>query len=625
MRKVKEIKSKLGAIRNTLDDSKLNVDEAYDTYLQDLPSTDILFGKKPDQFLNKKNKKRENKKDIFSELLDIVETFVGTDKKIKLEDKFQLKQIIKQYVIESIDVTQRESKQIIQDSIKKIFFAGDGICGGNSKISINSINLSPKEIDFLNILTLDTETNAGKILYEPESNIFDGFNRELYKTFSSGSYDFLKNNGDKLFSVNWDISNQEFEISGLKQNGDVDVSDFFDEYFSSITFPDISGITKTAMLLTIQGDKTESLDFNISLNNLDRLLNKLFAICGQEKNRNNLKNQNPTDLLDENEEDIESYFDFNNTDDVDFESEDARLRGVLKFIDCNNFEIPINPNNIEDFVYFSEKKNLNDIVNETLDKTASDIYEKSDKTISESQFKLSLLNDFNLKLPKALILNVLTPKLFLPVVVIYKMFKSISLQKLDIKELLKKLSKLFYTIIKNLFWRFITEFWVRIKSELLSFVKNFVIKIIKDKYKKHITILTAIFQALKKINIKEIDNCENLFNIILQTLENAAMLKGKPKIPGILLAASNALPGLSKIKMMTDVIEFLESKNIPTGDIYGEKNDLISTIDSIFGTLLENLNKYSFVDASNKPIVLASPSGPIIIPPGILKISGKLF
>lgn len=625
MRKVQEIKSKLGAIRNTLEDSKLNVDDVYDTYLQDLPSTDKLFGKKPDQFLSKKLKKRENNKDIFSELLSIVETFVGTDKKIKLEDKFQIKQIIKQYILESIQETQKESKQIIQDSVKKTFFSGEGICGGNSKIPIDSIKLSPKEIDFLNLLTLDPNSNAGKILYEPESNVVDSFNRELYNVFTNGSYDFKKNNGDILFSINWDSANQEFQFSGFKQNSDVNVMDFFDDYFSSITFPDISGITKSAMLLTIQGDKTESLDFNISLNKLDRLLNKLFAICGQQTNRNSIKNQNPTDLFDENEEDIDSYFDFDNTDEVDFEAEDARIRGVLKFVDCNNFEIPINKNNIEDFVYFAQKKSLNDVVNETLDKAANDVYENSDKAISAPQFKLSLLNDFNLKLPKALILNILTPKLFLPIVAIYKMFKSITLEKLDINVLLKKLSKLFYTIVKNLFWKFITEFWIRIKAELLSFVRNFTIKILKDKYKRYVNILTAILQALKKVGIKEIDNCENLFNIILQTLENTGMLKGKPRIPGLLLAASSALPGLSKTKMMADVIEFLESKNIPTGDINGDKNELISTIDSVYGTLLKNLDKYAFIDASNKPIVLTSPSGPVVVPPGVLRISGKLF
>lgn len=207
------------------------------------------------------------------------------------------------------------------------------------------------------------------------------------------------------------------------------------------------------MLLTIQGDSSEPIDFKISLNFLDRLLKKLFAVCGQETNRNSLRTQNPTDLFDENEEDIDSYFDFDDVDETDFDDEDARIRNILKFVDCNNFEIPVSANNIEDFVYFSNKKNLNDVVNETLEKTANDVYEKSDKSINALQFKLSLLNKFNLNLPKALILNVLTPKLFLPVVLVYKMSKSTTNIKLDVKVLLKKIIKIILCYCK----RFILE------------------------------------------------------------------------------------------------------------------------------------------------------------------------
>jgi hypothetical protein len=627
MRKVREIKSKVGAIRNTLDDRKKVVDDVFDRYLEDLPSTDKLFGKKLDEFKNKKLKKRENKKDIFSELLGIVETFVGTDKKIKSSDKFLIKQLIKQHTIDSIEATEKQSKQIIQDNVKKIFFSGDGICGANSKISIDSIRLKPSEIDFLDVLTIDPNTNVGKIVYEPESpNINkEKVNRNLYNAFSLGTYDFLKNDSSKLFSANWDSTNQEYIISGLKQNTEVNVSDFFNDYFSAIEFPDITGITKTAVLLTIQGDESVTLKFNNGLNNLDRLLNKLFAICGQENDRNNLKNQNATDLFDENEEDIESYFDFNNVDEVDSDLEDSRIRRVLKFVDCNNFEIPVNSSNIEDFVYLSAKKNINDLVNETLDKASNNIYEQSDKTIPASQFKLSLINSLILNLPKALILNVLSPKLFLPIVTIYKMFKSLTNQLLDVKDLMKKLSKLFYAIVKDLFWKFISEFWTRIKSELLAFIRNFIIQIIKNRYKRYVNILTAIFQSLKKIGTINIKSCETLFNTILQAIEAASMLKNGPRIPGILLAASNFLPGLSKPKMMSDIIEILESKNIPTGDVYGEKNEYVDAIDSIFDTILQSLDKYSYVDASNAPTVLMSPSGPVPIPPGIIRITGKLI
>jgi hypothetical protein len=57
------------------------------------------------------------------------------------------------------------------------------------------------------------------------------------------------------------------------------------------------------MLLTLQGGDGESFQFKGSLNKLDRLLKKLFAICGTPTDRNKLENQNPSDLFDENDED----------------------------------------------------------------------------------------------------------------------------------------------------------------------------------------------------------------------------------------------------------------------------------------------------------------------------------
>jgi hypothetical protein len=77
--------------------------------------------------------------------------------------------------------------------------------------------------------------------------------------------------------------------------------------------------------------------------------------------------------------------------------------------------------------------------------------------------------------------------------------------------------------------------------------------------------------------------------------------------------------------MMIDAIEMLESRNIPTGPIYGERNNFIDAIDSVFDTLLQNIDKYGFVKGANKQTIIPSQSGPIVIPPGLLTITGKIF
>ena len=59
-------------------------------YIKNIPSTNDFVGKKLDNLKEKKNQKKENKKDIFNEILEIVEQFLGVNKKTK-EDKLTIK------------------------------------------------------------------------------------------------------------------------------------------------------------------------------------------------------------------------------------------------------------------------------------------------------------------------------------------------------------------------------------------------------------------------------------------------------------------------------------------------------------------------------------------------------
>jgi hypothetical protein len=630
MKLVNDIKSKAAAIKNTFDDNVKNGgSNLYEKYINDLPSTDKLYGKKLDEFLDKRKKKKENNKDIFSELMGIFDVFLGTARpRVGTSDNFQNKQIIQQHAIDSIKVTLESSKQIISDNVKKIFFSGDGICGANSLINIDSINLRPQEFDFLNILTVDPNSSSGKIIYEPQSPDLNKqkVNRELYNIFTGGDYQFDTNNNKTLFTTTWNSGNQEFIFSGLTQGlGTVKVEEFFNDYYSSIELPDIKGIIKMSMLLTLQGGDGESFQFKGSLNKLDRLLKKLFAICGTPTDRNKLENQNPSDLFDENDEDVEFYFDFENLEGVDLEDEDNRFKRVLKFTDCGNFEVPANPDIVNDFVYLSDKKTINDLVNTTLTRAASDAQEQSGSDIPLANFNLSLINSFILNLPKALISSVFSPKIFLPIIIIYKLFKSVVNQVLNIEDLLKKLSKLFNLIIKELFWKFIREFWKRIKKDLLFFLQNIIRRIIKNKYKRYVTIITALIALLQKFLQEKIDNCAAIFGTILSTITAALAAKGGFNVPGVILGLSDKLPGMSKDRILIDSIERIEALGVNTGPIFGQPNNIPKILNGFLDSFIDDMDKNSFVKVANKEIKIPTPIGPLIIPPGILNSAGKLF
>jgi hypothetical protein len=109
--------------------------------------------------------------------------------------------------------------------------------------------------------------------------------------------------------MKWNSNDQEFSISGLTQGGG-SVEDFFSDYYSTIEFPDLKDIAKTALLMTLQGDDSDTASISIGMSDVNRLLDKLFCMCRNNSKLNQLVNQNAVDLFNETDEDIDSYFDF---------------------------------------------------------------------------------------------------------------------------------------------------------------------------------------------------------------------------------------------------------------------------------------------------------------------------
>jgi hypothetical protein len=626
MRKIDEIKFKLNAIKNSLNDKSSIVDSVYEKYLKDLPSSDQLFGKKLDEFLDNRKKKIENRKDIFSELLEIISTFTDSSKGLVNSNNLLIKDKVTLNAIEALKVTLESSREIIEKNIKSSLFSGDGICGANTVIKVDEVRIKPKEIDFLNILTIDPETNVGKIIYEPETPDIgkQKVNRRLYNTFTSSDYTFTTNGRDDLFTASWSTSNQEFFINGLTQfNSEITTETFLTDYFASVEFPNFEEIIKNAMLFTIQGDGSDNPQFNKSLNDLDRLLKKLFAICGSDVDKTKLKNQNPLDLFNENEETVEYYFDFNDVEGIDLDLEEARYKKVMRFTDCNNFEAPINTTIFEDFVYLSDKKPINELISTTLNKLSSDVYENTDGNIPQSNFNISLINTFILNLPKALIASVLSPKIFLPIVIIYKSINNDVIE--DSKDLMKRFSKMYYNIIKEIYWTFIREFWKRVKVDLYNFIKTFVSQIIKTKYKRYVTIIKSMTLLKLKIKFNDIDNCNNLFNTIINSIDSALSTKGSFSVPGLLLAFSDSQSGFSNERALLNIFNRIESEGISLGPVFEEENNLPKIIKSIINGLVEEIDQNAYIKTSNKQFIIPSQTGAIVIPPGTLNSSGKFF
>ena len=628
MSKLKDTKarlqSKLEVIKKINDDPNSLLDSLSDKLIKDLPSTDQLFGKKLDDFLNKAKRKRENRKDIFGDLMEIAEGFLSSGKKVESSDKLLAKGKLKQHALTAGKITLDASREIVTSSVKKAFFAGEGICGANLTLTGINVEIKPEEIDLMNILTVEPSSSTGQIVYEEQSQNKgkEKVNRELYSIFSGGTYQFDYNNNNTLLKAQWDQSTQVFNITDF--NG-LNVETFFSDYYSTMELPDIQHITKTAMLMTIQGDGSDNPLFNKGMNSVNRLIQKLCAICGTPTKKDELKNQNAVDMFNETDEDIESYFDFDDVEGIDLDDEDSRFRRVLKFKDCDNFETPVNPSTIEDFVYFSNKKSLNELVDSTLGRTATQAYLDSGSNIPPINFNLNLMNLFILNLPKALISSLLSPKIFLPIVIIYKVVKSITDQAINVKILMRMLSKLFNTIISQLLWRFLREFWRLVKIDLIAYVIKIVKKILKNKFKRYLTILKSLISFLLRILEQKIDNCYALFSAVISAITAALAANISLKVPGILLLLSERLPGYSQDRAFMNIMERVSASGVKTGPIFGESNNVGTLVKSIIDGHTEEMDQNSFVKIALKGGALPGPGGGAVIVPGLISGVGKMF
>jgi len=616
-----KILSKIETIKQIKSNPTKSVDSAYNLIKKDLPSEKGVIKRKIGDFNDKKKAKKTEISNVLKDLISTVEGFLETDKNSKDKPLIQKKLI--RYTKDSASTTLKSGKQIILDAVQNKLFAGEGICGSNNSMPVNSLTISPKEIDFFDMLKIDPASTTGSIMYEDDVDRgFIKMNTEFYKTFDNpAGYIFTNNAGDDLFTMNWDETSQKYLISGLTGATGLTVSKFIGEYYNRIEQIDTENVLKQAMLMCIQGDGTEPESFLIKMDWLNRLLDKLFSICGQKQTDKPL-NQNAANQIAEDDIDLEWYFDFESTEGIDIDDEDARHRRVLKFKDCNNYEIPVDKSHIEDFVYFFNKNNKEDTITDTLNTIAAKASEDSGERFSINDLEISLNLQYILNAAKALVAAIISPKIFFPIVTVYKSIKG---SDLTAGEILKELKNLFYEIIKNIFWKFIQELWKHIKRDLLNFLLDTARTILMNKLKRYKAILTALLSLLTKIlNSNMIFSCDAIFESILSVIQNAISSKTKLPIPGVLLALSDQLPGYSTDRAYMNITERLTAAGIDMEPIYGETNQTHALIKSIIDGNSEEIDTNSYVKISMKSTVIPAGPGGAVISPLVTGV-GKLF
>ena len=558
---------------------------------------------------------------VFNNMITLANTFLD-DPGIKVTEGNSDKEKLLKYIQISATKTIKQSKQIISDEVGLLFNGGLGsICSGNQTISSGTTyQISPKEFDLMNVLKTSPDSSGGQIMYEnpTENQGKIKFNRELFNTFNNNQYTFTSVDGTSLLNIEWNSTNQNYNVNTIPSL--IKMGDFFNKYYESIEYPDIDYVIKTTMLLVLQGDGSEGLEFNVGLDNIERLVKKLTSYCNILNTDSKILKNNPTDTFTDFDTDISTFFDFNDVEGINIDDEDARYRRVLKFVDCNNYEVPVNKNNIEDFLFENSLTPIS-LLN-TFSRVANEVSDEPEI------YKISLFNSFITKVPVALLSVVMSPKIFFPIIIAYKVVKNITTFDLnnDVKYFLNQLRTMVTRIIGRLFKIFILSFWNLLKVDILRWISKIAAKILTNKLERYKIIVLALIKLLTRLLEIDVNNCGDIYKLINMTIDGALNLPGKINIPNVILGLSDKLPGFSTDRAYMNVVDQMTRMGVETGTLYGESNDLLSIIKSQIDGVTKETDTNSFIKGSNPEIKIPTPFGvPIIIPPGIIPIAGKQF
>ena len=528
-----------------------------------------------------------------------------------LKDFFPVKpkdgeSLLRKHTRTAINKTADSIKPIVLENIRKLFFTSDvdSSCGATTPMRVDSLTLRPDEFDFLDVLKTDPQSGLGKIMYEGAST--DDrvqMNKQFYGAFGT-PYTFTALDETQLFNITWDSAYQRYNISGLQGGGATTVDQFIQKYFEGIEFPKLSDVFKNtlAMMMPIGGLNSTNGSYDVNTNILMKFIERIMGDCGSpQKNLN----QNAVSQINENDIDPEFFFDFDALEGIDLDDE-LRYRKVMRFKDCNNYEMPVDQRIIENFAFLSSTKtDITELFNNTLQNTAK-AAANNNLSIPYPQFMLNLDFSALLMLPKALIATVFSPKIFFPFVVLWKMFKAAATTvAIKIKDLLKNIAKTVFKIIKDIFNKFLTTFWLLIKPEIAKILKDLAMKIMKNsksKYRKLIRVLIDLLTGL--IPFIGIGCCDDLYNALL-ALFNQLNVGFQSKIPGLLLLMADKLPGFSKDRAAIEINQEMEKAGIPTGDQFGQPTNVKDFVGAVVSGHSNEFFKNTKVNIAMKPSPIA--------------------
>ena len=468
-------------------------------------------------------------------------------------------------------------------------------CSQEQTYDTNSIYIPVESVDLFGTLKLEPTSTVGKLTYEtPKIEIQNkpfSMNKELYTRVQnenvsySDSYgqDYLGVSKQSLFDLTYvtkdgNGNNGNFFKVDLKNRADNQnlISQFMVDYFNSIEIVNTKNIFLQLFQILFGA---VSIDLKMGSGQIEdgeyfqKILTRILGLCFDDRAEIDVSGNAkiaPLDGVDE------SFFQLTDIDLREIESKLSNIqRGVIEYQDCTNVKLPVDTqaifNNLLQILDLDENDSSKTtaILNQTVDSVKGNTLWPQIDSIG-----IKIDNEIIKTIPRALYAAILSPKVLLPFMVMFKALETALTG--GIASAVNEVYNL--KTFMNVFKKMNIQIMSKIGAEFVKILRNIIVRdlrkllqnVTKDLQKSAVTKKYAIIAQLIELTllitqfIDDYRRCKSVISDILNIIEFA--LRGTNiQIPPFLLPLASLRSGFNSVRATLNVIQNFQALGIPTG------------------------------------------------------------
>lgn len=465
----------------------------------------------------------------------------------------------------------------------------------DTNLFTGGIYVPVESVDLFGTLKLDPTTTVGKLTYETKKitiqNAPFSMNKELYERIQnenvsySDSYgqDYLGSSRQGLFDITYvtkdgNGNNGNFFKVNLMNRADNQnlISQFMVDYFNSIEIVNTKNIFLQLFQILFGA---VSIDLKMGSGEIEdaeyfqKILTRILGLCFDERSEIDVSGNAKVAPLDGVDE---TFFELTDIDLREIESNLSNIqRGVIEYQDCTTVKLPVDTqaifNNLLQILDLDENNSaaMTGLLNQTVDSVKGNTQWPQIDSIG-----IKIDNEIIKSLPRALYSAVLSPKVLLPFMVMYKALETAL--NAGVASAVNEVYNL--KTFLNVFKKMNVQIMSKIGAEFVKILRNIIVRdvrrllqvVTKDLQKSAVTKKYAIIAQLIELTIlitqfvDDYRKCKSVIGDILNIIEFA--LRGTNiQIPPFLLPLASFRSGFNSVRATLQVIQNFQALGIPTG------------------------------------------------------------